>query len=266
MMSWQKQLTSRCAGSYLYNGAIECKLLHFVADPARIFKNAWRSDKEVDDSSAAGQQAAPATLSEGSAMFANRLRKNTQHFGKWARRNGIYCYRVYDSDIPEYAVAIDLYGQWAYVQEYEPPKTVDSEKRAERLQDVRAVLPEALAMDARDVFFSRAQAAEGSSQYHKMNDAGAFHDVREGRYKFLVNFTDYLDAGLFLDIGLPGADRGVCSGAAFFKPLCLYRHCHSLCCWWRRCLNHLCGQLKDVYFLGAEESSAEWIWREHAYV
>ena len=206
----------------LYNGAIECKLLHFVADPARIFKNAWRSDKEVDDRSSSGHQTATVALSGGSAMFANRLRKNTQHFGKWARRNGIYCYRVYDSDIPEYAVAIDLYGQWAYVQEYEPPKTVDSEKRAERLQDVRAVLPEALAMDARDIFFRVRQRQKGSSQYRKLSDAGSFSEVREGRYKFLVNFTDYLDAGLFLDHRITRALIGESAQGRHFLNLFAY--------------------------------------------
>jgi 23S rRNA (guanine2445-N2)-methyltransferase / 23S rRNA (guanine2069-N7)-methyltransferase len=129
---------------------------------------------------------------------------------------------VYDSDIPEYAVAIDLYGKWAYVQEYEPPKTIDSEKRAERLQDVRAVLPEAFAMDARDIFFRVRMRQKGSSQYRKLSDAGSFHEVREGQYKFLVNFTDYLDAGLFLDHRITRALIGESAQGRHFLNLFAY--------------------------------------------
>ena len=45
----------------------------------------------------------------GGEEFANRLRKNLKHLGKWARRNDITNYRVYDADLPEYAIAVDLY-------------------------------------------------------------------------------------------------------------------------------------------------------------
>lgn len=42
---------------------------------------------------------------------------------------GIECYRLYDADLPEYNVAVDRYGDWAVIQEYAPPKTVDAQKR-----------------------------------------------------------------------------------------------------------------------------------------
>jgi 23S rRNA (guanine2445-N2)-methyltransferase / 23S rRNA (guanine2069-N7)-methyltransferase len=63
-------------------------------------------------------------------MFVNRLQKNWRHLRKWAKREGVSCYRIYDADLPEYAVAVDLYEQSAHVQEYQAPKTVD-EKKAE---------------------------------------------------------------------------------------------------------------------------------------
>ena len=66
-----------------------------------------------------------AASAAGAEMFANRLRKNLRHLGKWARREGVTCYRVYDADLPEYAVAVDLYEAWAHVQEYAAPPTVD---------------------------------------------------------------------------------------------------------------------------------------------
>lgn len=58
--------------------------------------------------------------------YANRLRKNLKKFEKWARQEGIECYRLYDADLPEYNVAVDRYADWVVVQEYAPPKTIDA--------------------------------------------------------------------------------------------------------------------------------------------
>lgn len=77
----------------------------------------------------------PAMLAED---FANRLRKNLKKFEKWARQEGIECYRLYDADLPEYNVAIDRYADWVVVQEYAPPKTVDAHKARQRLFDIIA--------------------------------------------------------------------------------------------------------------------------------
>ena len=74
----------------------------------------------------------------GAVMFANRLRKNLKHLRRWAARENINCYRVYDADLPEYAVAVDLYGDWAHVQEYAPPSTVDPVRARRRLKEVLA--------------------------------------------------------------------------------------------------------------------------------
>ncbi len=56
-------------------------------------------------------------------MFANRLQKNLKTLGKWAKKAGIECYRLYDADMPEYALAVDLYRDWVHVQEYAPPRS-----------------------------------------------------------------------------------------------------------------------------------------------
>ena len=63
-------------------------------------------------------------------MFSNRLNKNDKQLAKWARRAGVNCYRLYDADMPEYAIAIDIYTEhddqkWFHVQEYAPPAKVE---------------------------------------------------------------------------------------------------------------------------------------------
>ena len=53
------------------------------------------------------QTAKPAMVAED---YTNRLRKNLKKFEKWARQEGIECYRLYDADLPEYNVAVDRYA------------------------------------------------------------------------------------------------------------------------------------------------------------
>jgi len=176
----------------LFNGALKCQLLHFD------ISHEWFAQAPTVPTEPS-KVAAPVVLSAGAEMVANRLRKNLRNLGRWARQNGVYCYRLYDADLPEYAVAIDLYEQWAHVQEYEAPKTIDPELAATRLQEVLAVLPGVLDLPAESIFLKVRRRQKGSSQYGKFAAEGVFHEVREDNCRFLVNFTDYLDTGLFLD-------------------------------------------------------------------
>jgi 23S rRNA (guanine2445-N2)-methyltransferase / 23S rRNA (guanine2069-N7)-methyltransferase len=132
-------------------------------------------------------------------MFANRLQKNLKQLGKWARREGVECYRVYDADMPEYAVAIDLYGDWVHVQEYAAPRTIEPEKAQARLFDALAAIPQALGVDKSKVVVKRRERQSGTKQYTRQAAQGVFREVNEGGVKLLVNLTDYLDTGLFLD-------------------------------------------------------------------
>jgi 23S rRNA (guanine2445-N2)-methyltransferase / 23S rRNA (guanine2069-N7)-methyltransferase len=195
----------------LYNGAIECKLLHFEVIPkqfvtdrgppqgdAPVPRDAGSAERPVEHLPAQ----VPAVLTPGAEMFANRLRKNLKQLGKWAEREKIYCYRLYDADMPEYALAIDLYqgaARWAHVQEYAAPKSIDPDKASERLQEALSAIPGVLGIPAEQIFLKVRQRQKGSAQYERLAERGEFHEVQEDGLKLLVNFTDYLDTGLFLD-------------------------------------------------------------------
>ncbi len=171
----------------IFNGAIECQLLQFNLD--------GHIAREVSDTS----PAEPRPSTAGAEMFANRLRKNLKRLGKWARKNSISCYRVYDADMPEYAVAIDLYGDWVHVQEYAPPATIDEADARNRLEDILEVLPDVLDVQREQVVVKVRQRQKGSAQYRRQSQEGQFLEIEEGAAKLLVNLTDYLDTGLFLD-------------------------------------------------------------------
>ncbi len=185
-----------------WNGALPCKLLLIKVQPDQ-FVTGERRQPERDGNDATQPTVAsasePARLSEGGQMFANRLQKNLKQLGKWAKRENISCYRLYDADMPEYALAIDLYQDWVHVQEYAAPRSIDPEKAQARLFDALAAIPQALGIDQSRVVVKRRERQSGTRQYERQNTQGQFTEVNEGGVKLLVNLTDYLDTGLFLD-------------------------------------------------------------------
>jgi 23S rRNA (guanine2069-N7)-methyltransferase / 23S rRNA (guanine2445-N2)-methyltransferase len=179
----------------LFNGKIECRLLRFEvkADDYAGERRASRTEAELD---ALRQQ-------PGAQMFANRLRKNLKAAEEWSRREGIDCFRIYDADMPEYAFAIDLYGdgevRHAVVQEYAPPRTVNREAARGRRQEAMSVIPTVLQLPQERIHLRERRQQKGLAQYEKVAASREFHVVREAGLRFWVNFTDYLDTGLFLD-------------------------------------------------------------------
>ncbi|QXG36016.1 bifunctional 23S rRNA (guanine(2069)-N(7))-methyltransferase RlmK/23S rRNA (guanine(2445)-N(2))-methyltransferase RlmL [Pseudomonas viridiflava] len=204
-----------------WNGALPCKLLLIKVVPDQFVTGERRTPEqrqieretpvetevEVEKKfNKNGNPIKPAPvvveqprLSEGGQMFANRLQKNLKLMGKWVRREGIDCYRVYDADMPEYSMAIDLYHDWVHVQEYAAPKSIDPEKASARLFDALAAIPQALNIDKSRVVIKRRERQSGTRQYERQSAQGQFLEVSEGGVKLLVNLTDYLDTGLFLD-------------------------------------------------------------------
>ncbi|WXL23986.1 bifunctional 23S rRNA (guanine(2069)-N(7))-methyltransferase RlmK/23S rRNA (guanine(2445)-N(2))-methyltransferase RlmL [Ectopseudomonas mendocina] len=192
-----------------WNGGLPCKLLMIKVQPEQFVTGERRTpeqrerDREQNalpvEHKGAAQPVEQARLSEGGQMFANRLQKNLKQLGKWARKENIQCYRLYDADMPEYALAIDLYGDWVHVQEYAAPRSIDPEKAQARLFDALAAIPQALNVDKSKVVIKRRERQTGTKQYERQSAQGQFMEVTEGGVKLLVNLTDYLDTGLFLD-------------------------------------------------------------------
>lgn len=172
-------------------------------------------------------------LVAASDQFAARLAKVAKLRAKWARREDVTCYRVYDADLPDYAVAIELYegsvtpGRWLQVSEYAPPKGVDLDLAHRRLLDVLAIAPKVMGVAPENVNLRVRTRARGGSQYAEEGSAASApererlygrdrrpgrssrkpgvelpagaHLVDEGGLTFEVNFSSRLDCGIFLD-------------------------------------------------------------------
>ncbi|MGF1527147.1 MAG: bifunctional 23S rRNA (guanine(2069)-N(7))-methyltransferase RlmK/23S rRNA (guanine(2445)-N(2))-methyltransferase RlmL [Candidatus Competibacterales bacterium] len=141
----------------------------------------------------------PVPLPAEAMPFYNRLRKNRRALERWATRENIHCWRLYDADLPEFALAIDRYEDWLHVQEYAPPPSVDKTAAARRLALAKQTLPLATDIPETRTVFKTRQRQRGQQQYQRQGQQGAFMTVREGPARLWVNLTDYLDTGLFLD-------------------------------------------------------------------
>lgn len=133
-------------------------------------------------------------------MFDNRLKKVYRILGKQARQQGISCYRLYDRDLPEFPLIIDLYGDEVLVTEYRSQHRLTEEEYERWLEDSLEVVLHVLSRTPEQIHLKERKRKEHRrDQYQKTDNKKAFFGVKEGGLTFLVNLTDYLDTGLFLD-------------------------------------------------------------------
>ena len=203
----------------IWNGAIECRLLRMKVDTgsAREVGRLGKGDTNLRDT-------------PGAQMFANRLGKNLKKQQAWADRSGVSCYRLYDADMPEYAFAIDVYRTiegvdgtpgdltWLYVQEYAAPAEIELESVRKRRGEALSTLSDVTGVAQERVRVRTRRKNKRGEQYSKVQERETYHVVMEDGLKFLVNFDDYLDTGLFLDHRVTrGRLRAAASGKRFLN-------------------------------------------------
>lgn len=129
----------------------------------------------------------------------NRISKNEKALRRWARKDGVEALRLYDRDIPEVPLALDRYGDELLMALYERPYEKDEDLEEEWLELMAAASAEALGLDAAKVHRKRRKRQRGDEQYEKLGRDKEELVIREGGLSFIVNLSDYLDTGLFLD-------------------------------------------------------------------
>ncbi len=174
----------------LFNGTIPSELSLFAI-----------RERTTSDDEPGAREAAPAEpLTSGAQMLANRLRKNRRKLAPWLRRTQTVCYRLYDADLPEYAVAIDCYGEHVHVQEYQAPTSIGEDAARRHLREVRDAVNNVLAPQGQEVFYKQRRRQRHNEQYQRTQHTGAgVVTVAEGDAALEVNLSDYIDTGLFLD-------------------------------------------------------------------
>lgn len=185
-----------------FNGALECKLLRFAIEEENFFTPKAKTQQERIEQVIEHPPEIDSAATENAQMFANRLKKNIKKTAKWVKREDLHCYRIYDADLPEYAIAIDVYqGEktWINVQEYQAPKTISEEKANSRLAAAMNEIPKVFNIPKEQVYLKIRSKQKGIEQYEKQAHSEEFEIIEEHGARFYVNFEDYLDTGLFLD-------------------------------------------------------------------
>ncbi len=172
-------------------------------------------------------------------LFGNRLAKKYRELRKWARKNRISCYRLYDRDIPEVPVSLDIYEflpedvtspiecakflaeqneritandplvekeikarTYAVLYLYERPYEKDEKEEDEWLELMAQTAAETLGTDPSHIVKKQRKKQKGLNQYEK-NDETAGPKitgiVQEQGQLFKIDLTSYLDTGLFFD-------------------------------------------------------------------
>ncbi len=214
----------------LYNGPIECTYYQFHG-PRPPRRGAQTSEavaasrdeqhgSSIEHSHPAPSQAEPASIKQstlrvpaigpafGGLMqeskrqaeeFANRLRKRARHLRRWPTRRGISCYRLYERDVPEVPLVVDRYEDALHIAEFARPHDRSPAQHADWLDLMARTAGDVLDVQRKLVFMKHRDRQRGTAQYQRIDDRHAEFIVHEGGLKFLVNLSDYVDTGLFLD-------------------------------------------------------------------
>ena len=184
------------------NGPIDCVLASFEVE----LKTDVPKPVEETRSSEAGPGKIRDAERESVVPLINRLHKNAKHLRRWAQRNEVSCYRLYDADLPEFSFALDVYQSeispslyWYHMQEYQAPKTIDEDKAESRIELAKQAVKQVFDTDDSRLFCKTRRRQRGSRQYQKQDNQGELFQIREGQASLLINLSDYLDSGLFLD-------------------------------------------------------------------
>lgn len=133
-------------------------------------------------------------------MFENRLVKVFRHISKQAKRQHISCFRIYDHDLPEFPLCLELYEDKLYIAEYRRHHGMTDDEHEDWLESALLVVEKVVGVAQENIYIKHRQRKPGRlGQYQKINTGKEFFEIQENGLKFLINLSDYLDTGLFLD-------------------------------------------------------------------
>ncbi len=175
----------------LYNGRIECTYFQFHGPK--------QGEAAEPSNAAAVFGGLSEKVREQADLFGRRLQKRARHLRRWPTKQGITCYRLYERDVPEIPLIVDRYEDHLHITEYDRPHDRDAGQHADWLDLMMRKAAEVLDVDHRKVFLKCRRRQRGRSQHGQLADRRYEVTVREAGLRFIVNLSDYVDTGLFLD-------------------------------------------------------------------
>ena len=189
--------------SAVYNGALETTV--------RTYQLGQAEHKTLSLVSLSGRDVVVPVLSDHPDQFAARLRKNAKARRKWAEQNQVFAFRLYDADLPDYAVAIDLFlaseevdaahlkrtfdVPYLLISEYQAPKSIDPHKAYRRFEDTVRIAAAVLEIPRDQVFTRVRKQAKGGGQYARGRTLPKPVLTQESGLTFELDLASYLDVG-----------------------------------------------------------------------
>jgi 23S rRNA (cytosine1962-C5)-methyltransferase len=133
-----------------------------------------------------------------SSALKNCIRNNYKHVRKWAKRTMTNCFRIYDWQIPSYALSIDYYAGKFLIHYFSKTQEDLEPKEFVRKEAIDALKSLFFASED-DIYWRTRIKRKKLQQYEKQDNEKQFFNVLEYGVTFKVNLIDYLDTGLFLD-------------------------------------------------------------------
>ena len=178
----------------LYNGTIECQAAHYL-----IYTDEEREEQRIKNIRKREERLS-APLSDGAEKIFKHLVERLSVLKSEMEKEGVTCYRIYDAEIEEYPAAIDMYeGKWINLSVYKGPVDGNLDEYEKKLNDIVYATERATGIDIEDIHVKERMEMKGKSQYERLSSKNHFNVANENGLKVLVNFTDYLDTGIFLD-------------------------------------------------------------------
>jgi len=151
-------------------------------------------------------------------LFRRRLEKLSKHLRRYPTKQGITCYRLYEKDIAEIPLVVDRYVDHLHLTEYSTPYQRTAGQHSRWLDLMAKTACEVLEVDPKKIFFKRRSRQAGTTQHEHIADLKYELEVTEGDLRFVVNLSDYIDTGLFLDHRITrGMVREISAGKRFLN-------------------------------------------------
>ncbi len=149
----------------LYNGAIPCQLRSYTIPAGEENSFPWHMSEQKNLS-----------------VFAKRLAKNCAALFAWATEEKVNCFRIYDRDLADYDLAIDIMQHWIYIHEY-------SEESVQKRREVITTLTGLLAINRNRIFVKPDKEKKKKGRRPKERQQ-RLHEVAEGGCRFLISFDN----------------------------------------------------------------------------
>ncbi|EFL44034.1 hypothetical protein HMPREF9248_0817 [Fannyhessea vaginae PB189-T1-4] len=138
-----------------------------------------------------GEKRSYSVLDEGAQQFADRLKKMYKQRRAAAQAQDVSCYRIYDCDLPDFALSIDMYAedadyvrefgrayhepaQFLMIDEYAAPREIDAHKAKRRLYDAIQLASLICNVPYARIYVHKRTRAKGGSQYSEQAQSTKF--------------------------------------------------------------------------------------------